>query len=156
MNTLVIRTRPVRRRAVLKVTLFALTALALAALALWLTPDARASAWPTPRAVHGELTARLASAAPPQASEGTVNINAASLEELMRLPGVGAAKASRVIEFRQRYGAFKRVDDLTKVKGFGQKTLRTLRPYLSTAGATTYKGKPAGQPRSRAPRAETH
>src|SRR5262249_37280015 len=52
---------------------------------------------------------------------GTVNINTATVDELDRLPGVGPTKAEAIAAFRAKHGAFKRVDDLDRVKGFGRK-----------------------------------
>jgi competence protein ComEA len=75
------------------------------------------------------------------APTGVVNINTASEDELMLLPGVGPSKAAAVIAWRKKYGAFKKVEDLTKVKGFGYKTLKKLKPYLSVSGPTNYRGK---------------
>jgi competence protein ComEA len=72
---------------------------------------------------------------------GVVNLNTATEDELTLLPGVGPSKAQAILAWRQKYGAFKKVDDLTKVKGFGHKTMKKLKPFLAIAGATTYKGK---------------
>jgi len=77
---------------------------------------------------------------------GTVNLNEASEDQLMLLPGVGPSKAAAIVAWRAKHGRFKKVDDLTRVKGFGRKTLQKLRPSLALSGATTYRGKknPAG------------
>lgn len=68
---------------------------------------------------------------------GKLNINTATSEQLQLLPGVGPAKADRVVAFRKANGAFKRVKDLRRVKGFGYKSLQKLEKYLATSGATT-------------------
>lgn len=46
-----------------------------------------------------------------------VDINKASKEELMGLPGIGEAKADAILSYRSRYGRFERIEDLTKIEG---------------------------------------
>ncbi|HUI10566.1 MAG TPA: ComEA family DNA-binding protein [Bacteroidota bacterium] len=60
-----------------------------------------------------------------------IDINTAPLADLVRLPGIGTATASRIIEARERGGAFSSVDDLRRVKGIGAKKLAALRPYVT-------------------------
>ncbi|MGE0683226.1 MAG: ComEA family DNA-binding protein [Candidatus Binatia bacterium] len=62
---------------------------------------------------------------------GKVNINTADEAALMTLKGIGKGKAKTIIEYRQKNGPFKSVDDLTKVKGIGDKTLTQLRDLLT-------------------------
>ncbi len=60
----------------------------------------------------------------------TVNINAASQQELQQLPGVGNAISQRIIDYREQVGPFQQPDDLRKVKGIGQKRMDQLRPMI--------------------------
>ena len=62
-------------------------------------------------------------------NESPINVNLATLEELQRLPGVGAKIAERIIDARKAK-PFEAVEDLRKVSGIGAKTLDKLRPFI--------------------------
>jgi competence protein ComEA len=51
-----------------------------------------------------------------------ININTASVEQLMQLDRVGASYAQRIVEYREKYGPFQAPEDIMKVKGIGMKT----------------------------------
>ena len=64
-----------------------------------------------------------------------VNLNTATAMELETLPGVGARMAARIIEYRQKKGPFKKVEELMNVRGLGEKNFLKLKAQL-TIGAT--------------------
>jgi competence protein ComEA len=51
-----------------------------------------------------------------------ININTASIEELVKLKRVGPKYAARIIEYRENNGPFEKSEDIIKVKGIGPKT----------------------------------
>lgn len=65
------------------------------------------------------------------AATAKINLNTADEAALTSLKGIGKTKAQAVIEYRQKNGPFKSVDDLKNVKGIGDKTLANLRDQLS-------------------------
>lgn len=71
---------------------------------------------------------------------GVVNINRATAEQLVLLPGVGPSKAQAIITFREKR-PFKRKEQLLQVRGIGAKGLQALRPYVTLEGETTLKSK---------------
>jgi competence ComEA-like helix-hairpin-helix protein len=67
---------------------------------------------------------------------GVVNLNNASTDSLMMLPGIGPATAARIVEYRQKR-PFKKADHLKRIKGIGPKTWAKLEAYVSVTGETT-------------------
>ena len=64
-----------------------------------------------------------------------IDLNRATAQDLIQLPGVGEAIAKRIVDFREQHGPFKRVEDLMKVKGIGEKSLEKIRPYVRVGKA---------------------
>ena len=62
--------------------------------------------------------------------ESPLNINTATQAQFEALPGLGAKVAERIIEYRQKNGNFKKVEDLMNVKGIGEKSFLKLKPLL--------------------------
>jgi competence protein ComEA len=72
-----------------------------------------------------------------------INLNTATEAQLASLPGIGAKAAQRILEFRQKNGSFKKIEDLMNVKGIGEKNFLKLKPYITvgTAKADSSSGK---------------
>lgn len=64
-------------------------------------------------------------------TDGRLNINSATKEELSMLPGIGDSLSERIIEYREKNGPFENITDLTKVKGIGTKLLESIRQYIT-------------------------
>ena len=60
-----------------------------------------------------------------------VNINAASKQELMTLPGIGEVLSDRIIAYRTDVGLFRSIDELRKVKGLSKRKLEQLAPFIT-------------------------
>ena len=64
-------------------------------------------------------------------TQSIININRATEGELTLLHGIGSSKAQAIILYREMFGRFKTVDELTKVKGIGAKTIEKNRGRLT-------------------------
>ena len=96
-------------------TIACLVVLALALLAVPI-PAAAGQGQPTPAKASGALL---------------VNLNTATSEQLDQLPGVGPKTAALIIEYRQKNGGFKKIEDLMNVRVIGEKTVLKLRPLIT-------------------------
>ena len=99
--------------------------LSIAALALWLAvlpSHAAAAQAPAPTVAKPPAT-------------NIVNINTATAGELDGLPGVGAKTAARIVEYRQKNGPFKKVEELMNVRGVGEKNFLKLKPQITVGPA---------------------
>ena len=73
-----------------------------------------------------EPPARTASERP-----APLNLNTATEAQLEALPGIGAATAARIVEYRKKNGAFKKAEDLMNVKGIGEKSFLKLKALVT-------------------------
>jgi len=77
------------------------------------------------------LASAYAQSAAPKAK---VNINTASASELETLPRVGPKVAQRIIDFRTKNGNFKKVEEIMKVQGIGEKVFENIRDLITVGG----------------------
>ena len=72
--------------------------------------------------------------APADAADSTraaaVNLNTATAAQLESLPGIGAKTAQRILDYRQKSGGFKKIEELMNVKGIGEKSFLKLKPHI--------------------------
>jgi len=91
-------------------------------------------------AVRRSVQVLIASCLPVLAWAGPVDINKADAKTIAKeLNGVGLSRAQAIVEYREKNGAFKSVDDLRKVKGIGAKTLEQNRTNIRLEVAETKK-----------------
>lgn len=66
----------------------------------------------------------------PVLAEKSIDLNAASLEDLEKLPGIGPVLAERILTFREESKGFGEIEELQDVEGIGEKTFAKLEPYV--------------------------
>jgi competence protein ComEA len=60
-----------------------------------------------------------------------INLNTATVAQLETIPGIGKATAERILEYRQKNGGFKKVEDLMNVRGIGEKSFLKMKPLIT-------------------------
>lgn len=82
---------------------------------------------PDTQQVHAQAPVKRAT---PNAVRGPIDLNTATLEDLITLPGIGEVLAQRILEYRAQHGKFSRFEDLERVKGLGKNKLRALKQHV--------------------------
>ncbi len=59
-----------------------------------------------------------------------LDLNSATIEQFEQLPGIGPTTARRIVQFREKSGPFRRVEDLLAIRGITKRRLDKLRPYI--------------------------
>lgn len=82
----------------------------------------------------GVETERYAETESVQTGSVRVDLNAAGLAELEKLPGIGAELANRILDYREAEGNFSSVEELMNVPGIGEKKFAALEDYVTVIG----------------------
>jgi competence protein ComEA len=90
-----------------------------------------------PQPIHAAQAADGARSAAKPAVSAPVNINTASATDLQTLPGIGAKTAGRIIDYRQKNGPFKKIEELMNVRGVGEKNFLKLKSQISIGAGRT-------------------
>jgi len=62
--------------------------------------------------------------------KGQININAAGIDVLMQIPGIGPAYAKKIIEYRTKHNGFRTIEEIKRIKGIGDKTFEKMKGYI--------------------------
>jgi competence protein ComEA len=85
----------------------------------------------------GTASAQESGKAAAPSSTQMVNLNSATVPQLEALPGIGRSPAEKIVEYRQKSGGFKKVEDLMNVQGIGEKSFLKLKPLVTVGTART-------------------
>jgi competence protein ComEA len=66
-----------------------------------------------------------------KSSEKKININTASVAELQELPRIGEKVAQRIVDFRKTHGKFKKIEEIMKVQGIGEKIFLQIKDRIT-------------------------
>ena len=77
------------------------------------------------------VSAQKSGGKPSAAAPTVVNLNTATATQIATLPGVGEKAAQRIIEYRDKNGGFKKIEELMNVKGIGEKSFLKLKPLIT-------------------------
>ena len=69
-----------------------------------------------------------------------LDLNAASVEQLATLPGIGPKLAARIVAYREKAGSFSSTEELMNVRGIGEKNFQKLEKHITVGAAAPRKG----------------
>ena len=88
--------------------------------------------------VAAQQAPRAAKAAAP-ASTTVLNLNSATAAQIATLPGIGQKTAELVVQYRQKNGPFKKIEEIMNVRGIGEKSFLRIKDRLSVSAPKTEK-----------------
>jgi competence protein ComEA len=94
----------------------------------------------------GQAFAQSKAASSEPRSNAVVNLNTASVAELEVLPSIGAKTAARIVDYREKKGPFKKIEELMNVQGIGEKSFLKLKPQLTVSSKPEQAGNSAQSP----------
>lgn len=69
---------------------------------------------------------------PDKSAVPVININTADADTLTLIPGIGEVMAQRIVDYREEHGNYIVPEDITRVRGIGEKTFNKIRDYIRT------------------------
>jgi comEA protein len=88
----------------------------------------------TKPAQGAESDTKPAAATPSVPATEVINLNAATAAQIATLPGIGPKTADLIVQYRQKNGSFKKVEEIMNVRGIGEKTFLKLKSRITVAG----------------------
>jgi competence protein ComEA len=70
------------------------------------------------------------------ASTQVINLNTATAIQIATLPGIGPKTADLIVQYRQKNGSFKKVEEIMNVRGIGEKTFLKLKSRITVSPAS--------------------
>jgi competence protein ComEA len=64
-------------------------------------------------------------------STSKININKATVDQLMEIKGIGQSYAKRIVEYRDKNGPFKKIEDIKEIKGIGDKLFESIKDLIT-------------------------
>lgn len=86
-------------------------------------------------ALFGSASINAQRAPAPPAKAELINLNTATEAQLTSLPGIGPKTASLIVQYRQKNGPFKKIEEIMNVRGIGEKSFLKLKELITVAPA---------------------
>jgi competence protein ComEA len=98
---------------------------------IYVPSETETTAVPPPVVTEPNTSTRSGTSIDVTDSNGLVNINTASLEELDALPGVGPSTAQKILNYRDEYGRFNTIEELMNVSGIGEAKFGSVKDLIT-------------------------